>query len=129
MYTLDVLIMTPEINVIFLIIHLFFFIVGILLIYYAIRLLQRLTSKDFAVSMIFLNEDKIKNILLVLVVGSFIFFAGHLYTSYADFFFETGSVSSSTTIDYILLNIIGPIYSITLLYFVYALQKILRGDE
>lgn len=120
--------MTPEIYVIFLIIHLLFFIVGILLIYYAVRLLQRLTSKDFAVSMIFLNEDKIKNILLVLVVGSFIFFVGHIYTSYVDFFVEAGTIVQSTTTDYILLNIIGPIYSITLLYFVYALQKILKGD-
>lgn len=121
--------MTTELDIIFLVLHIFSFIIGILLIYYAVRLLQRLTSKDFAVSMIFLNERKIRNILLVLVIGSGIFFVGHIYTTYISYTIQTTTVAPSLTLDYVVVNIIGPIYSFSLLYFVYALQQILKGDN
>ena len=95
-------------------------------------LLKGLKSKDFALSMIFLNEKKITNIFLILVVGSLIFFIGDIYASYINY----GSLSQqiistypSFTLEYILVNITRLFYSFVLLYFVYGLQNILNGEN
>jgi hypothetical protein len=123
---------TIEIFIIFLVVHLLAFIIGILLLYYSLLLLRRLKSKDFALSMIFLNENKIIKILFVLVIGSLIFFIGQIYSSYVNYFALsdlTMAVTPSLSIKYVLVNLIRIIYSIVLLYFVYGLQNILKGEN
>lgn len=88
------------------------------LIFYSYLLLKRLKSKDLAVSMIFLHEKEIKNVFLVLVFSSFLFFlAMSYYVLYAD---ETSTL---------ILRIVAIIYSFSLLYFAYKLQKVLKGGE
>ncbi len=124
--------MTIEIFIIFLLVHLLAFIIGILLLYYSLLLLRRLKSKDFALSMIFLNEKKIINILFVLVIGSLIFFIGQIYSSYVNYFALsdlTMAVTPSLSIEYVLVNLIRIVYSFVLLYFVYGLQNILKGEN
>lgn len=124
--------MTIEIFIIFLVVHLLTLIVGILLLYYSLLLLRRLKSKDFAVSMIFLNEKKIIKILSVLVIGSLIFFIGQIYSSYVNYFSLsdlTMAVIPSLSIEYILVNLVRIVYSLVLLYFVYGLQNILKGEN
>jgi hypothetical protein len=123
---------TFEIFIIFLIVHLLALIIGILLLYYSLLLLKRLKSKDFAVSMIFLHEKKITNILLVLVIGSLIFFIGQIYSSYVNYFTINElsmAIAPSLTVKYVLVNLIRIIYSFVLLYFVYELQNILKGEN
>lgn len=112
--------MAVEINAILTIFHILGFILAIALIFTSILLLKRLTDEDFAVSMIFLHEKEINKILLVLVVGSFIFFTGHLYYSLSSLF-------NDTNIKYV-LDLIGVLYTISLLYFVYGLQNVLKMD-
>ena len=124
--------MTIEIFILFLVVHLLTLIVGILLLYYSLLLLRRLKSKDFAVSMIFLNEKKIIKILSVLVIGSLIFFIGQIYSSYVNYFSLsdlTMAVIPSLTIKYVLVNLVRIVYSVVLLYFVYGLQNILKGEN
>ena len=124
--------MTIEIFIIFLVVHLLALIVGILLLYYSLLLLRRLKSKDFAVSMIFLHEKKIIKILSVLVIGSLIFFIGQIYSSYLNYFALsnlTMAISPSLSIEYVLVNLVRIIYSFVLLYFVYGLQNILKGEN
>ena len=124
--------MTIEIFIIFLIFHLLVLIIGILLLYYSLLLLRRLKSEDFALSMIFLNEKKIIKILFVLVIGSLIFFIGQIYSSYVNYFAIsdlTVAVAPSISIKYVLVNLIRSVYSVVLLYFVYGLQNILKGDN
>ena len=124
--------MTIEIFIIFLVVHLLTLIVGIFLLYYSLLLLRRLRSKDFAVSMIFLNEKKIIKILSVLVIGSLIFFIGQIYSSYINYFSLsdlTMAVIPSLSIEYILVNLVRIVYSFVLLYFVYGLQSILKGEN
>ena len=124
--------MTIEIFIIFLVVHLLALIVGILLLYYSLLLLRRLKSKDFAVSMIFLNEKKITHLLFVLVIGSLIFFIGQLYSSYVNYFDIsnlTMAVAPTLSIKYVLVNLVRIIYSFVLLYFVYGLQNILKGEN
>jgi hypothetical protein len=101
-------------EIIFSFLHLFGFIIAILLIYFSVLLIRSLDSEDFVVSMIFLHEKKIKSIFLVLLMGSIIFFLGHFYNE----FFSNP----------VFINIVGLIYSLTLLYFVYGLQKILNKE-
>ena len=124
--------MTIEIFIIFLLVHLLAFIIGILLLYYSLLLLRRLKSKDFAVSMIFLNEKKIIKILFVLVIGSLIFFIGQIYSSYVNYVAInelTMAVVPSLSIKYVLVNLVRFVYSFVLLYFVYELQNILKGEN
>ena len=124
--------MTIEIFIIFLIFHLLALIIGILLLYYSLLLLRRLKSKDFALSMIFLNEKKIIKILFVLIIGSLIFFIGQIYSSYINYVAInelTMAVAPAISIKYVLVNLIRIVYSVVLLYFVYGLQNILKGDN
>ena len=124
--------MTIEIFIIFLVVHLLALIIGILLLYYSLLLLRRLKSKDFALSMIFLNEKKIIKILFVLVIGSLIFFIGQIYSSYVNYVAInelTMAVAPSLSIKYVLVNLIRFVYSFVLLYFVYELQNILKGEN
>jgi hypothetical protein len=125
-------ILTIVIFIIFLVVHLLALIIGILLLYYSLLLLRRLKSEDFALSMIFLNEKKIIKILFVLVIGSLIFFIGQIYSSYVNYFALsnlTMAVTPSLSIKYVLVNLVRIIYSIVLLYFVYGLQNILKGEN
>ena len=125
-------IVTIEMIIIFLVVHLLAFIIGILLLYYSLLLLRRLKSKDFALSMIFLNEKKIIKILFALVIGSLIFFIGQIYSSYVNYFSLsdlTMAVTPSLSINYVLVNLIRIVYSFVLLYFVYGLQNILKGEN
>lgn len=124
--------MTIEIFIIFLVVHLLALIIGILLLYYSLLLLRRLKSKDFALSMIFLNEKKIIKILFVLVIGSLIFFIGQIYSSYVNYIAIsdlTMAVAPSLSIKYVLVNLVRFVYSFVLLYFVYELQNILKGEN
>ena len=124
--------MTIEIFIIFLVVHLLALIIGILLLYYSLLLLRRLKSKDFALSMIFLNEKKIIKILFVLVIGSLIFFIGQIYSSYVNYVAInelTMAVVPSLSIKYVLVNLVRFVYSFVLLYFVYELQNILKGEN
>ena len=125
-------IVTIEIFIIFLVVHLLALIIGILLLYYSLLLLRRLKSKDFALSMIFLNEKKIIKILFVLVIGSLIFFIGQIYSSYVNYVAIsdlTMAVAPSLSIKYVLVNLVRFVYSFVLLYFVYELQNILKGEN
>lgn len=125
-------IVTIEIFIIFLVVHLLALIIGILLLYYSLLLLRRLKSKDFALSMIFLNEKKIIKILFVLVIGSLIFFIGQIYSSYVNYIAIsnlTMAVAPSLSIKYVLVNLVRFVYSFVLLYFVYELQNILKGEN
>jgi hypothetical protein len=113
--------MAAEINTILTIVHIAGFILAIALIFTSILLLKRLKDEDFAVSMIFLHEKEINKIFLVLVVGSFIFFTGHLY-------YSLGSLFNDINIKYV-LDLIGILYTISLLYFVYGLQNVLKREK
>jgi hypothetical protein len=113
--------MAVEINAIMTIVHLAGFILAIVLIFSSLLLLKRLKDEDFAVSMIFLHENEINKILLVLVVGSFIFFTGHLY-------YSLGSLFNDANMKYV-LDLIGILYTISLLYFVYGLQNVLKMEK
>lgn len=98
--------------------HIVVSIIAILLIFYSFLLLRRLKSKDLAVSMIFLHEKDIKKIFLIIVIGSMLFLIGQIIYSL-----------SLVTDGELILRITALIYSVTLLYFLYALQKMLKGGE
>jgi hypothetical protein len=101
-----------EIEIAFTLIHILAFIIAILIIYFSVILIKRLDSEDYIVSMIFLHEKEINNIFFVLVIGSVLFLLGHSYNLL---------ISNNT----ILVNVMGLVYSIALLNFVYGLQKLL----
>ena len=98
--------------------HITVFILAALLIYYSFLLLKRLNTKDLAVSMIFLHEKEIKNIFLIMVLGSLLFLIGQSFYS----------LSSGFNADNF-LRITAIVYSIALLYFAYKLQSVLKGEE
>lgn len=102
-------------GVITIIFHVISFFLGILLIYYSILLLKELSSEDFVVSMIFLHEKEIMRIFLVIVLGALIFLIGQVY------------YSLFTNPDISILKLTAILYSISLLYFVYELQHVLRN--
>ena len=113
--------MAAEINTILTMVHIAGFILAIALIFTSVILLKRLRDEDFAVSMIFLHEKEINKIFLILVVGSFIFFIGHLYYSLSSLFTETNMKN--------VLDLIGILYTLSLLYFVYGLQNVLKREK
>ena len=113
--------MAAEINTILTIVHIAGFILAVALIFSSVLLLKRLKYEDFAVSMIFLHENEINKIFIVLVVGSFIFFTGHLY-------YSLNSLFNGTDMKYV-LDLIGLLYTLSLLYFVYGLQNVLKREK
>lgn len=89
------------------------------LIYYSFILLKKLNNPDLVASMIFLHEKKVETIFLVLTIGSFLFFLGHVFNAILQISIIQGPI----------INLIGLIYSFILLYFVYSLNTILPREE
>lgn len=110
--------LSGQLDVITVIFHIISISLGILLIYYSISLLRQLNSEDYVLSMIFLHEKQINNIFMVIVLGAFVFFVGQTYYS----LFTDSNV--------FILKSAAILYAISLLYFVYGLQRVLKkGGE
>ncbi|NYB52577.1 MAG: hypothetical protein HVN35_08480 [Methanobacteriaceae archaeon] len=109
--------MSDQLEFIDAILHITSISLGILLIYYSIILLKQLDSEDFVSSMIFLHEKQIKKIFLIIAVGALFFWLGQTYYS----LFPDPSV--------FILKLTAIFYAISLLYFVYGLQTVLKKGE
>jgi len=91
------------------------FIFGVLLFYFALRLLNELKNKEIALSMVFLQKNRITNLFGLLVLSAiFGLLSGFDY-----------ALLSNTVITEILLDL----DALFLLIFTYSLQKLMRGDE
>jgi hypothetical protein len=91
------------------------FIFGVLLFYFALRLLNELKNKEIAVSMVFLQKKRITNLFgLVAIAALFGLLSGFYYTLVAN---------------NIVVEIFLDLDALGLLIFTYSLQKLMRGDE
>lgn len=91
------------------------FILAILLLYSAIKLIKVLKNKETALSMIFLHKKRIKSLFLVLIIASFFtFLTGLLYMM---------------EINVLLVEIALDINVFCLFIFTYFLQELMSGDE
>jgi hypothetical protein len=91
------------------------FIVGVLLLYSAFRLLNVLKNKEIALSMVFLHKKRVINLFgLVAIATLFGLLSGFYYTLVAN---------------NIVVEILLDLDALFLLIFTYSLQKLMRGDE
>lgn len=106
-----------EIEELAIIFHALNFLVAILAIYFSFLLFKRLRNKDLTVAIFFLNEKKVAQIFLILFIGNLIFFIGN---SYQIFKLHIPVIDDITAL----------LFSIFLLYVVFALQNLLKiGEE
>lgn len=87
-----------------------------MLLYYSILLFKGLKNEEITLSRIFLKEEKILSLFMILMAGSFIFFLGGI---------SLALINEATTFT----RITSIIYTLTLLYFVYSLQKVIREGD
>jgi hypothetical protein len=90
-------------------------ILGLLLFYSTFKLLKVLQNKEIALSMVFLKQKRIINLFGLLVIAAFFTFLTGL-----DYVFLGNSISVEILLD---LN------ALTLLFFTFLLQKLMRGDD
>ena len=90
-------------------------ILGLALVYSAFMLIKVLKNKEFALSMVFLNKNRIINLFGLLVIATFSIFL----TGLDDVFFGN-SISVEILLD---LN------ALILLIFTFSIQKLMKGDE
>lgn len=93
--------------------RLFGFIVGLLLFYTALKLLNELKNKEIAISMVFLHKKRVINLFGLLVISGLISILTGLF-----FVFAGNNITVELLLD---LN------AIVLLIFTYSLQKIMKG--
>jgi hypothetical protein len=93
--------------------RLFGFIVGLLLFYTALKLLNELKNKEIAISMVFLHKKRAINLFGLLVISGLISILTGLF-----FVFMGNNITVELLLD---LN------AIVLLIFTYSLQKIMKG--
>jgi hypothetical protein len=91
------------------------FIVGVLLLYSAFRLLNVLKNKEIALSMVFLHKKRVINLFGLLVIAA-------LFTFLTGFVFVFSGNS-------IIVEILLDLNAFALLIFTFSLQKIMRGDK
>lgn len=88
---------------------------GVLLFYFAFRLINELKNKETALSMVFLHKKRIIKLFGLLVIAAlFTFLAGLVFVFYG-----------SNDITEILVDL----NALILLIFTFSLQKLMRGDE
>lgn len=90
-------------------------IIGILLVYSSIKLLNELQNKEYAISMVFLHKKRIINLFGLFVVAAFlIFLSGYIFVFFGDSIFVEISLDLTALI---------------LLIFTFSLQRLMRGVE
>ncbi len=90
-------------------------ILGLALVYSAFMLIKVLKNKEFALSMVFLNKNRIINLFGLLVIATFSIFLTGL-----DYVFFGNSITVEILLD---LN------ALILLIFTFSIQKLMKGDE
>lgn len=99
----------------FIIERLFGLIVGILLVYSALKLLNELKNKEFAISMVFLHKKRIINLFGLLVIAAFFtFLTGITFVIFGNSLFVEVSLNLT---------------ALTLLIFTFSLQRLMSGVE
>jgi hypothetical protein len=88
---------------------------GLLLFYSALKLIKVLRNKEIAVSMVFLQKNKIINLFGLLVVSGFLIFITGLYFTL---------IGNS-----IVVEILLDLTALILLIFTLYLQKIMGGED
>jgi hypothetical protein len=91
------------------------FLLGLLLFFVALKLLNELKNKEIAISMVFLNKKRIINLFgLVVIATLIIFLTGLVYV-----FMGNG----------IIVEILLDLAALILLIFTYSLQNIMKGGN
>jgi hypothetical protein len=94
--------------------RLFGFIIGLLLFFAALKLLNALKNKEMAISMVFLHKERVINLFGLLVISTLItFITGLVYV------FMGNSI---------LVELLLDLNALILLIFTFFLQKLMRGD-
>lgn len=94
--------------------RLFGFIIGLLLFFTALKLINVLKNKEIAISMVFLNKERVINLFGLLVLSTLItFITGLIYV-----FMGNG----------IIVELLLDLNALFLLIFTFFLQKLMRGD-
>lgn len=97
------------------IIRLLGFIVGVLLFYFALRLLNTLKSKEIAISMVFLHKKRIIILFgLLIIASSLAFISGILFVM------DVSPIIVESILDF---------FALTLLIFTVLLQKLMKGGK
>ncbi len=95
--------------------RLFGFLIGVLLFYAALRLLNELKNKEIAISMVFLHKKRVINLFACLVVSGFLtFLTGLIYVF----------IGNSIFVE-LLLNLNASV----MIIFVIFLQKLMKGGK
>lgn len=97
------------------IIRLLGFISGVLLFYFALRLLNTLKNKEIAISMVFLHKKRIIKLFgLLIIASSLAFIAGILFVM------DVSPIIVESVLD---------LFALTLLVFTVLLQNLMKGEK